>query len=188
MEVQCLSVPNPHSYLICAGIKDVENRGFGTDYRGRLYIHSSGRYAVRGMPPLDDCPVPVIHEFNKFLGSIQEMEKTSRYIGFADAGVQVYLKNEDRQTQRAVNEYALLSDVYRQYHENPGKPYFHVNAIIGTVTVVDVQQNAKSVWAEAGYHHWILADAVLFPEPITGVRTTRTGLWKYDLPDDDVAK
>jgi len=183
MEVQCLSVPNPYSYLICAGIKEVENRGFGTDYRGRIYIHSSGRYAVRGMPPLDDCPVPVIHEFNEFLGSIQEMEKTSRYIGFADAGVNVFLKNEDRQSDRAVNEYALLSDVYRLYHENPRKPYFLVNAIIGRVDVVDVRQDSNSVWAESGYHHWILSNPVLFAEPIIKVRTTRTGLWTYEMAE-----
>lgn len=184
MEVLCLSVPNPQSYLICAGIKNVENRGFGTDYRGTLYVHSSGRYALRGMPALDDLPVPVIHEFNALLSSIGEMEKTSRYIGFADAGVQVFLKNEDRQTERTVNEYALLSDVYQRYRDNPGKPYFLVNAIIGTVTVVDVQRTANSPWAEEGYHHWVLADPVLFSEPIPDVRTTRTGLWKYELPED----
>ncbi len=37
-----LSVQNPWSYLICRGLKDVENRSWPTDYRGRLYIHSSG--------------------------------------------------------------------------------------------------------------------------------------------------
>ena len=182
MEVNCLSVPNPLSYLICAGVKDVENRGFGTDYRGPLYIHSSGRYALRGMPPLDDYPVPVIHEFNELLSSIQEMDRNSRFIGIADAGAHVILKNEDTQSDRAVNEYALLSDVYRRYRENPREPYFLVNAIIGRVTLVDVKHNAKSEWAEEGYHHWLLDDAVLFSEPITGLRTTRTGLWKYELP------
>lgn len=183
MEVSCLSVPNPLSYLICAGIKNVENRGFGTDYRGPLYIHSSGRYALRGMPLLEEYPVPVIHEFNELLSSIQEMEKSSRYIGIVDGGVQVFLKNEDAQSDRSVNEYGLLTDVYSRYREDPKEPFFLVNAIIGKVTVVDVTQDAKSAWAEDGYHHWILNDAVLFPEPITGVRTTRTGLWKYELQE-----
>ena len=182
MEVSCLSVPNPLSYLICSGVKDVENRGFGTDYRGPMYIHSSGRYSLRGMPPLDDYPVPVIHEFNELLSSIQEMDRNNRFIGIADAGVQVVLKNEDAQSERAVNEYALLSDVYRHHRENPRAPFFLVNAIIGRVILLDVKRNAKSKWAEEGYHHWILGDAVLFSEPIAGVRTTRTSLWKYDLP------
>ena len=183
VEVMCLSVPNPLSYLICAGVKDIENRGFGTDFRGTLYIHSSGRFAIRGMPPLEEYPVPVIHEFNKVLSAIQEMDQLGRYIGVADAGVQIFLRNEDLQSQRTVNEYALLSDVYHHHRENPRKPFFHVSAIVGRVTVLDVVKNAKSVWAEEGYHHWVLGDDHLFAKPITAVRTTRTGLWKYELPE-----
>ncbi len=181
MEATCLSVQNPLSYLVCAGIKDVDNRGFGTDYRGTLYIHSSGRYALRGMPDLEDHPVPVLHEFNEVLSKIQEMDQTGRYIGIADAGVSVFLKNEDLQPQRVVNEYALLADVYHQYRENPRKPFFQVNAIIGKVELVDVVKDSRSTWAEAGYFHWVFADAHLFAEPITGVRTTRTGLWTHQM-------
>lgn len=183
MEVNCLSVPNPLSYLICAGVKDVDNRGFGTDYRGTVYIHSSGRYSIRGMPSLEDYPVPVIHEFNEMLTAIGEMDASSRFIGFADAGVQVFLKNEDLQPDSVVNEYALLSEVYRHHRDNPRKPYFLVNAIIGRVTLADVVEDSGSPWAEDGYHHWVFRDAVLFREPVTGVRTTRTGLWKHELPE-----
>ena len=39
-----LSVSNPTSYLICTGMKTVENRSWTTNYRGRIYIHSSGEY------------------------------------------------------------------------------------------------------------------------------------------------
>ena len=48
--MKCLSVKNPISYLICAGVKDIENRTWKTDYRGRLYIHSSGQYAFDLLP------------------------------------------------------------------------------------------------------------------------------------------
>ena len=87
MHVTCLSVPNPRSYLICAGIADVENRGFAPDYRGTIHIHSTGRHALRGMPDMTDYPVPVIHEFNDYLARIQEMDRVSRYISFPDGGV-----------------------------------------------------------------------------------------------------
>ena len=181
MEVTCLSVPNPLSYLVCAGIKDVDNRGFGTDYRGTLYIHSSGRYALRGMPDLDEYPVPVIHEFNEMLSKIQDMDRGARYIGVADAGVSIFLKNEEKQTQRAVNEYALLSDVYHRYRKDPRTAFFQVNALIGRVELVDVVKDSRSDWAEEGYFHWIFEDAHLFAEPVHGVRTTRTGLWTHEL-------
>jgi len=38
-----LSIKCPYSYLVAAGIKDIENRNWKTKYRGRIYIHSSGK-------------------------------------------------------------------------------------------------------------------------------------------------
>jgi hypothetical protein len=184
MEVTCLSVPNPRSYLICAGVADVENRGFGTDYRGTIYIHSTGRYAFRGMPDMSSYPVPVIHEFNDFMARIQEMDRSGRYISIPDNGVRVALKDEDSQSEQAVAEYALLSDVYAAYKRDPEAPFFHVKAIIGKVDLVDVVEDAASPWAGNGYRHWILENPVLFSEPIMGITTSRTGLWKYELADE----
>lgn len=39
---KAISIKQPWAYLICAGIKDVENRTWATKYRGRVYIHASG--------------------------------------------------------------------------------------------------------------------------------------------------
>lgn len=183
MKVTCLSVPNPRSYLLCAGIAPVENRGFATDYRGTLYIHSTGRYAIRGMPDLSDYPVPVIHEFDAYLARIQEMEAKGRYIGFPEGGVRVVLKDEDRQSEQTVSEYALLAAAYAAYRRDPHTPFFHVKAIIGTVDLVDVVENSKSPWAEPGSKHWILDEPRLFAEPILGVTSSRTGLWEFELPE-----
>lgn len=50
---KALSVKQPWAYLICAGIKDVENRTWATKYRGRVYIHASaksvGQYFSEGV-------------------------------------------------------------------------------------------------------------------------------------------
>jgi hypothetical protein len=183
MEVTCLSVPSPRSYLICAGIADVENRGFDTDYRGTLHIHSTGRYAFRGMPDMSEYPVPLIHEFDDYMNRIAEMDQTGTYISIPDGGVRIALKNEATQPERAVAEYGLLADVYAAYRADPNRPYLLVKAIIGTVELVDIIEGSKSPWAEEGYKHWVLDNAVLFDEPVTGVTGSRTGLWKYQLPD-----
>lgn len=37
---RCLSVRQPHAFLICSGIKPVENRTWTTNYRGGLLIHA----------------------------------------------------------------------------------------------------------------------------------------------------
>ena len=89
MVVNCLSVSNPVSYLVCYGIKDVENRTWRTDYRGPLFIHSAGRISFRGMPDFSRFPVPVIREFDDLMSRVAEMEQTSKYIGFVENGVAV---------------------------------------------------------------------------------------------------
>lgn len=42
---KAISIKQPWAYLICAGIKDVENRTWPTKYRGRVYIHASAKLA-----------------------------------------------------------------------------------------------------------------------------------------------
>lgn len=42
---KAISIKQPWAYLICAGIKDVENRTWATKYRGRVYIHASANNA-----------------------------------------------------------------------------------------------------------------------------------------------
>ncbi|KAA6348674.1 hypothetical protein EZS27_003907 [termite gut metagenome] len=45
--MKALSEKQPFGYLICAGIKDIENRTWKTNFRGRVLIHASakGEYA-----------------------------------------------------------------------------------------------------------------------------------------------
>ncbi len=40
--MKVLSIKSGLAYLVCAGIKDVENRTWKTDYRGKLLIHACG--------------------------------------------------------------------------------------------------------------------------------------------------
>ena len=38
---KAISIKHPWAWLICKGIKNVENRNWKTEYRGTLYIHAS---------------------------------------------------------------------------------------------------------------------------------------------------
>lgn len=38
--MKVLSIRQPWAWLICAGYKDVENRDWRTNYRGRILIHA----------------------------------------------------------------------------------------------------------------------------------------------------
>ena len=41
--MKTLSVKNPFAFLICVGVKDVENRTWKTNYRGKILIHVPSR-------------------------------------------------------------------------------------------------------------------------------------------------
>ena len=82
--MKCLTVRQPWAWLIIHGGKNVENRNWETDYRGRLYIHASTHLPKRifrrewdlamlkygnqksGRPPL------IMHnlEFGKIIGHV----------------------------------------------------------------------------------------------------------------------
>jgi hypothetical protein len=180
MEATCVSIRNPLSYLVCYGVKDVENKTWQTEYRGTLHVFSSGRMNIRGMPDFSRYPMPVIQEFDEDMAEIQQLEERGKYIGFPEHGVQVYLKNEGRQPQRIINEYNLLSDVYTHYRRSPETPFFYSNALIGTVELVDIVEDSQSEWAEEGRYHWILRNPKLFTQPVLRVKEG-SGLWTYTM-------
>ncbi|WP_324069845.1 MAG: ASCH domain-containing protein [Flavobacterium sp.] len=43
--MKALSIKQPWASLIAHGIKDIENRSWKTNFRGRIYIHASGKQA-----------------------------------------------------------------------------------------------------------------------------------------------
>ena len=45
--MKTLSLKNPWGHLICWGIKDIENRTWSTDYRGKILIHCSSSWDNR---------------------------------------------------------------------------------------------------------------------------------------------
>ena len=46
-----------------------------------------------------------------------------------------------------------------------GEGYIN-SAIIGSVEIIDCVMNHPSIWAEKGVYNWLLANPILFPEPI----------------------
>lgn len=43
--MKAITVKQPWGYLICLGIKNIENRTWYTKYRGRVYIHAAAKSA-----------------------------------------------------------------------------------------------------------------------------------------------
>lgn len=61
--VKVLSVRQPWASLIVLGFKDVENRTWGTSYRGRMYIHASRKFDHDAMDFLIENKVDIFGEY-----------------------------------------------------------------------------------------------------------------------------
>ena len=143
--MKCLSVKNPLSYLICAGIKDVENRTWTTKYRGRIYIHSSGKNLKSIYR--NDLPKEIFKEFK---------EKIEFKDGIANLKSETKFKDLFRKLLNLQN-IALETGLNSQ-------------AIIGHVDIIDIIKNSKSPFAIKNQYHWILENPILFEKPILNIK------------------
>lgn len=127
--MKAITIKQPWASLIVSGLKDIENRTWKTNFRGRVLIHAAKTPVKDGWSAL-----------NK-----EQLDKVS---GYED---KLYGSNEDLPN----------------------------GAIIGSVDVVDCVKNHPSPWAIEGDYNWVLANPVMFPEPITGVKG-KLSFWDYD--------
>lgn len=174
MIVKCLSVKNPLSYLICAGMKDVENRSWNTDYRGTVFIHSSGSDKTGLIN--EDCiygcdyesVLPIHAEFEKIV-SDRKKGITGTYKFLNAYNNIISLKDHSKQ-----KEYDLF-----KYNS---KYTMHSQAIIGKVDLVDVIKDSNSLWSIDGQYHWILKNPALFTKPVLYVKG-KLRFFNYDLKE-----
>jgi len=157
MQVKVLSVKNPFAYLILQGGKDVENRTWTTDYRGRLYIHVSGDT----LPFLTDEP-------NLTDDYARKLEV------FLDTLAEYYSKCD-------IDKGTTAESFMNAVIDNPELWLLKSQSIIGYVDLVDIIQNSSSPWSIEGQYHWILKNPTLLENPIRQVKG-RLGLWNYNLP------
>lgn len=148
--MKCISVKNPLSYLICAGIKDVENRTWKTNHRGRLYIHSSGQGPFADLYE-QDFPIKV----RKALRDVETKEN-------------VAIIPESPMKPLLGKIYDLI--IYSNRLSEKKEPLYLSQAIVGHVDLVDIVKDSDSVFAEPGQYHWKLQNAVLYKNPVLFVR------------------
>lgn len=124
--MKAITIKQPWASLIVHGIKDIENRTWRTNFRGRVLIHSSAKGDIA-----------------KF-GCLQPNQRL-----------------------KVLNTPMSCID----FNDLP------FGSIIGSVEIVDCVQNYPSIWADKGVYNWILANPVLFPEPISA--KGKLSFWEY---------
>ncbi len=85
--MKTLSIQQPWASLIVAGLKDVENRTWSTDYRGRILIHASGKKIPNGYL-YNSNPAELIQEISNivYMGGMPNFEDLplGAIIGYVD--------------------------------------------------------------------------------------------------------
>ena len=153
--MKALTIKQPYASLIVEGIKDIENRTWKTNYRGRILIHAGKDNLIKNLRYGDDITC---------------------------------LNNKQ------------LEYITNNKHNDIINKELITGAIIGSVEIVDCVINHPSIWAEKGesiyigeYGHnenykpiynWVLANPILFDEPITNVKG-KLGFWDYEFSEDD---
>jgi hypothetical protein len=173
--MKTLSVRNPYALLLCAGIKDVENRGYSTKHRGPLLIHATGV----GCSWLNSSDMP------------RGLKRRIRQAADDDIDKSLWDKDVaafDMIIRRCVSHYHLpddmdevkdpkqaLVDALKKYG-----PPFPEGSIIGQVDLIDIVTDSKSEWALPYKKHWIIENPILFDTPIKNVKG-RLNLWDFDI-------
>lgn len=152
--MKTISIKQPWSCLICHGVKDIENRTWQTKFRGRVLVHASAKSDSRS------------HSINNIF-TPEQWEK-----------------------MRITGGSNLLWNMIKSNWE--------LSAIIGSVEIVDCVQNHESIWAEKSFvdvnkkgdekvieiYNWVLANPVLFAEPILNVKG-KLSFWEYPMTEEE---
>lgn len=178
MDKVALSIRNPISYLVASGAKWVENRTWKTDYRGRIYIHSSGSKSF-------DC----LTYYDYPRTCIDDYKMIQKKLGInptEDAVIKMIKKiGEARWTDATLYAESCLKleQLYKSYYGSWSNETEEIkklvqekgnalknSAIIGHVDLVNIVQDCMSAYAEYMCYHWIFDNPVLYEKPVLNVK------------------
>lgn len=82
--MKAVSIKQPWASLIAHGIKDIENRTWQTHFRGRIYVHASGKPAKEPYKIFTDEQASVFIDSDLDFKMLESYKQTSMIIGEVD--------------------------------------------------------------------------------------------------------
>jgi hypothetical protein len=158
--MKVLSVQSPYSWFIVYGLKDIENRSWKTNYRGRLLIHSCGK--DRKEISVDDIPEELLNDYEKYINIDNKDNESLKKIKYL---------SDCRKLEKIdnfVNEYDKRNDIFLK-----------AGRIIGSVELVDCIEKTESIWGNLDKFNWSLKNPEILESPIR--IKGKLGLWEYNL-------
>lgn len=153
--MKALSVKQPWASLIAHNIKNIENRTWKTNFRGRIYIHASGK----SVPDFSFNQQQ--HEALASVNTDNINFVTSTIIGEVDI-VDCVINHESIWAEKS-----LTKPNIEDYRDDEGGniELFKFN--------LETYKNSKPIY------NWVLANAVLYDEPIFNVKG-KLSLWEFE--------
>ena len=148
--MKAISIKQPFASLIAYGIKDIENRTWKTNYRGKVYIHASAKQAG---------------SYDELLNDLQKIEFKEKY---------------DRVTLRKQHHFSAIigevdivdcvinhPSIWAEKSDNYGR--FFRN---GVPAYVGKKENKP-------IYNWVLANPVIYEKPILNVKG-KLSFWEFE--------
>lgn len=159
--MKVLSVKQPWAYLLCAGVKDIENRTWKLPekYKGeRVLIHASAKSAnfwktTKAFIVHKELAKIPIHEFDRTTGLYSAIIGSVRFVDCTINHPSIWAEKTEVIRSVKLDEFLMPSG----FEVQEGKPIYN----------------------------WVATDAVLFEKPILNVKG-KLSFWDYDLPDEYV--
>lgn len=160
--MKAISIKQPWAYLIAAGIKDIENRTWkcpGKYIGERVLIHASKTQYETPMYLLTDEQYDSIKQEKRI-----EINNSLEY-GCIIGSIEI--------VDCVVNHPSIWAEKQRCTHHSPCKDLTKLpNCFDGCIHF------SKPIY------NWVLANPILFDEPITNVKG-KLSFWDYEFSEDD---
>lgn len=156
--MKAVSVKQPWAQLICLGVKPIENRTWATKYRGRVYIHASGK------------PVPFNGMDNGMKFTQDQLREVFKICPVKDGR---YPDVMSKYLNGAIIGEVDIIDCVRG-HESIWAE--HVARVIRKVEGAPKEINVP-------VYNWVLENAVLYDNPIENVKGALS-FWDYNEKEE----
>jgi hypothetical protein len=157
--MKALTVKQPWAHLICTGFKDVENRTWRTNFRGRVLIHAGLDRKLK--PDYTREQLNALYPY--FTGIGTQAKKYGVIIGSVEI------------VDCVINHPSIWAEKFICTDKCPecGCSEYHYEDIIATG--YRVCRNCDQEWyTDVNYgkpiYNWVLSNPILFDEPILNVR------------------
>lgn len=151
--MKALSIKQPWASLIAHGIKDIENRTWKTNFRGRIFIHASAKEAGRIAKLINGPQLDFLMSRSKFSHLDTSLIK-SAIIGEVDI------------IDCVINH----PSIWAEQTDIPS---------LGDV-LDDVKFLGKAIPPNPLIYNWVLANPVLYDKPILNVKG-KLSFWEFKL-------